>query len=149
MQKRTGWNNFMQIKNLVGKLFQQSKLLGTWWGNLQTIAQHTNIYIQFMILCFSGTSAYAVLATTLHEWGYQLPFWQFVLGVVIVIGIMSIFAWRFSIPSTFATWNQQWWENGNAARPILEQLQKDNDELKKNISEIKKLLEAKNEQKVQ
>lgn len=126
----------MRIKKYISKIASQSNILGRWWGNLQTIAQHTNIYIQFMILCFSATSAYAVLSTTLHEWGYQLPFWMFVLGVVIILGLMSLFVWRFSIPSTFETWNFQWWHNGNFAKPKIEKIEKDVEEIKKLLKEV-------------
>jgi CBS-domain-containing membrane protein len=90
-----------------------------------------------MILCFSGTSAYSVLSNALHQWGYQLPFWQFTLGVVIILFLMSLFAWRFSIPSTFDTWNFQWWHHGNFAKPKIEKIEKDVEDIKKLLQELK------------
>jgi len=134
----------MQTKKYLDKIIGQSNLLGTWWGNLQTIAQHTNIYIQFMILCFSGTSAYAVLSTALHEWGYQLAFWQFALGVVALLVIMCLFVWRLSIPSTFATWNEQFWKNKNLLRERMAERDK---EVDAKFEEIKKLIKENNENK--
>lgn len=132
----------MQIKKVLGKITSQSNILGRWWGDLQTIAANTNIYIQFIILCFSGTSAYAVLSSTLHQWGYQLPFWQFVLCVFFLLCLVALFAWKLSIPSTFTTWNYLWWHNGNYAKEKIEKMEQE-------LAEIKKLLqEIRDEQKV-
>jgi hypothetical protein len=135
----------MQIKTYLDKVVGQSHLLGRWWGNLQTIAQHTNIYIQFLILSFSGVSAYYGISTYLHEHGMALPFWGFVLFVIVSIAALSLFVWRLSIPSTFATWNFQWWNNDNPLKPIVEQLVKDNTEMKQKLDlmndEFKKMRE--------
>lgn len=111
----------MQAKIIVNKVVAQSHLLGRWWGNLNTIAQHTNIYIQFLILAFSATSAYAVVMQSLHQWGYEMPFWIFALLVALSIGILALFVWRLSIPSTFETWNFQWYHHGNLLRKRLDE----------------------------
>lgn len=124
-------------KKITDKIFGQSSLLGKWWGNLQTIAQHTNIYIQFMILSFSATSAYTVVSSSLHGWGYQLPFWQFVVGILLVLVVMGLFSWRLSIPSTFATWNEQWWNHGNHLKDRLDKRDKEIDE---RLDKIEKIL---------
>lgn len=132
----------MQTEKLINSLTGQSHILGKWWGNLQTIAQNTNIYIQFLILSFSGTAAYGVLATALHQWGYQLPFWLFVVFVLGSLVVLGLFVWRLSIPSTFASWNYQWWHHGNFAKPIIEKLQSDNEQFKKDNEEMKRELQS-------
>lgn len=138
----------MQVKDYLNKIAGQSHLLGRWWGNLNTIAQHTNIYIQFLILAFSATSAYAVLMQTLHQWGYEMPFWMFALLVILSIAILALFVWRLSIPSTFETWNYQWWHHGSFLKPKIEQLEKDNIEMKEQLNRIEKLLEKNADERI-
>lgn len=138
----------MQVKVYLNKVASQSHLLGRWWGNLNTIAQHTNIYIQFLILAFSATSAYAVLMQTLHAWGYEMPFWMFALLVVLSIALLALFVWRLSIPSTFETWNFQWWNHGNFLKPKIEKLERDNIELKEQLNRIEKLLEKNADERI-
>ena len=137
----------MQKKKYIEKITGQSHLLGRWWGNFQTIAQHTNIYVQFLILSFSATSAYGVLSSTLHQWGYQLSFGMFVLLVIATIVLIGIFAWRLSIPSTFATWNVQFWSHGNLLRARMEERDKEIDaeykKLHEEIAELKALIQGK------
>lgn len=126
-------------------IFKQSNLFGRWWGNIQTVAQHTNIYIQFMILGFSAVSAYGWISASLHQWGINMPFWLFAILVILGIVLMSLFAWSLTIPSTFATWNYQWWNNENPLRKKLEKRDKEIDQqytiLLQEIAKLKKIIE--------
>ncbi len=101
---------------------KQSHLLGAWWGNFKLVAQHTNIYIQVFILAFSGTAAYGVISGQLHEWGYTLPFWQFVVAVGSILFILALLEWKLSLPSAFISWNLQWWEHRNPLRKEIEEI---------------------------
>ena len=111
------------------KLIKQSHILGAKWGNFQLTSQHSNTFIQAFILAFSGTAAYGVIKNVLLDWGYYLPFWQFALGVVVVILCLLVAVWTIGMPSIFISWNRQWWEHQNPARKELEEINKKLDRL--------------------
>ena len=106
-------------------ILRQSHKLGAFWGNLKLVAQHGNIYVQFMILGFSSISAYDALSGWLIEKGIQLMFWQFVLAIVICLCVLAFFSWRFDIPSSFISWNIQWWNHRNPLREEMRDVKKD------------------------
>lgn len=102
------------------KLFRQTRSLGTAWGNLKLVAQNANIYVQFLILGFSSVGAYVGISAWLLARGIQFPFWLFTLVVFCPVATLCFFVWRLDIPSTFLSWNLQWWEHGNPLRAELE-----------------------------
>lgn len=119
---------------------KQSHLAGAWWGNIQLTSQHANTFIQVFILAFSGTAAYGVIADALHQWGYTLPFWQFVLAVVVCLMILLSFVWTIGMPSIFISWNRQWWNHRNPYRADYEKFKK---QVLKDLDDIKAALDEK------
>lgn len=103
---------------------RQSNLLGKWWGFLKLLSQNSNMYVQGLILTFSGMGAYGVLRQGLSDRGINLPWWGFALAVVAVIVAMFAFEWRLGLPSTFAAWNHQWWCHDNPMRKELEEMKR-------------------------
>jgi len=110
---------------------KQSHFLGVWWGNLHLTAQQSNTFIQMFILAFSGTAAYGVITEK-----YTLPFWLFTLVVVAALCVLASFVWKLSMPSTFISWNQQWWSHDNP-------LKKEVEAIRKELAEIRKVLDEK------
>ncbi len=116
---------------------KQSNLFGLWWGAIKLVAQHANIYIQFLILSFSGISAYYILSQWLLSKGVQLPFWIFALVVVVVVFSLILFEWKLGMPSMFAAWNDQWWEHSNPLKKEVKELNRKLDEIQKTIEQVK------------
>ena len=108
-----------------------------WWGAIKLVAQHANIYIQFLILSFSGVSAYYVISQWLLSEGVALPFWLFALAVALLVLALILFEWKLGLPSMFAAWNNQWWEHGNPLRKEVKELHKKLDEIKEKLDERK------------
>ena len=123
----------MEEKKLSGQqtngVLGQSHKLGALWGNLKLVAQHANIYIQLLILGFSGVSAYAVIGKWLLDFGIQLKFWVFMLATLLIVIALTLFEWRFGVPSSFISWNHQWWEHRNPMRKELDEMNKKLDKL--------------------
>lgn len=116
------------------KLTGQSHALGAAWGNLKLVAQHAGIYIQVMILGFTSVSAYAVISQWLLGMGVQLRFWQFAMMAGALIAIATLFEWRFGLPSSFISWNRQWWDHRNPMREELKRINAKLDEIVKGDS---------------
>jgi len=71
-------------------------------------------------------------------WGIQFPFWAFLIILFgVVIAIMS-FEWFIMMPSYFGAANVQTWEHENPQRELLEKMEKEIQELKTMIQELKK-----------
>ena len=133
----------MKIQYTKSKWLKQSNLLGMWLGAAKLVAQHANIYIQFLILSFSGVSAYYVVSQWLLDKGTQLPFWVFALAVILVVLALMLFEWRLGLPSMFVAWNNQWWEHGNLLRREIKDMKEklaEIDDIKKGIADIKESL---------
>lgn len=130
------------MKKKTNGLLTQSSFFGRKLGNITTIAQQSNIYIQMAILAFSSIGAYGVFQEGLSDKGYNIPFWVFALVLIIGLAIMFLFVWKFAMHSTFATWNTQWWSHKNPLRARLDKREKLEDEryeeLKKMIQDLKK-----------
>ncbi len=113
--------------------------IGKWWGTIKLLGQNISSYINWLVLAFSGITAYATaISPFLLERNIALPFWIFALVVVALIGLLSIFEWTLSLPSFFATWNHQWWNHENPAKAKLEKLETDIAELKTLIKSMQK-----------
>lgn len=119
----------MRLSSTNHDLLAQSDKLGAVWGNLKLIAQHANIYIQLLILAFSSISAYSVIGKWALELGIQLRFWMFAVGACVLVLGAVLFEWRFGVPSSFISWNHQWWEHRNPMRRELETVNRKLDNL--------------------
>jgi len=111
------------------KKIKQSHILGAKWGNIQLTSQHSNTFIQAFILAFSGTAAYRVINDLLLDYGIYIPFWGFVLTVVVSISLLLIAVWFVGMPSIFISWNRQWWEHQNPLRKEITEINKKLDRL--------------------
>jgi hypothetical protein len=125
----------MEIKKI--GILRQSTAFGSWWGNIQNVATHMNIFIQFSILGFSSIAAYGVFSDGLRERGYNIPFWLFALAGTTALVTLALFVWKFTMHSMFAAWNQQWWEHNNPLRTEVKEIKKELAEIKKLIKETK------------
>lgn len=129
----------------IKSLFKQSSLLGKWWGNLQQVAQQTNIYIQVAILSFSSISAYGVISEGASQRGYIIPFWLFAVVCISGLLVICLIVWKFMMHSTFASWNEQMWNHGCKIRERWDisdvELDRKYNELFEKFAEIKKQLD--------
>lgn len=115
-------------------ILKQSNILGRWWGNVQLVAQHTNIFIQMAVFGFSGIAAYGVISEGLSERGHNVPFWEFALICILGMLLVVMFVWKFTLRSTFSSWNYQWWNSQNPAKDRWNKRDKEIDEQFKKIN---------------
>jgi hypothetical protein len=110
--------------------------IGRWWGYLKLIAQQANLYVQGLILVFSATSAYAVVNDWALNQGWSIPFWGFALIVFVVLGGVAFVEWKYLIGSTFKAWNHQSWRHDNPMRLKLEEMEKQQAEIARQLSDL-------------
>lgn len=109
--------------------------IGRWWGFIKLLGQHVTSYLQLLILAFTSITAYAEINRWLvAEWEVTIPFWAFILAIIVLVVCLILFEYTLSWPSFFSVWNKQIWEHKNPLKEKLENMQSE-------ISEIKKLLE--------
>lgn len=112
---------------------------GTFFGMMKIIIGQCTPYINWVQLALvSVMSFYTTLNPMFAGWGIQFPFWAFLIILFgVVIAIMS-FEWFIMMPSYFGAANVQTWEHENPQRELLEKMEKEIQELKTMIQELKK-----------
>lgn len=107
--------------------------IGLWWGAVKLIFQNVTSYIQYIILVFTGITAYEILRKWLIDaFNFNLSLWLFIGVIVLGIGVLVLFEYSASMPSFFKMWNGQWWKHGN---PMKDWTEKTDERLTK-IEEI-------------
>ncbi len=109
--------------------------IGNWWGAIMTLAGRLNIYVSMMNLILIAFFAYpSVTGFIVNYTGIVIPFWLFILVIILSPFIIMILEYKFSLPSYIAFNNQQAYAHDNPIRKDIEDMQED-------ITEIKGLLD--------
>jgi uncharacterized protein HemY len=96
-----------------------------WFGKLEFLGQHVNVYVQMLILVFSGGAFYVSIHDKLLEhYGIEISVWMFALAVIVFLTVAALFKWSISLPGFFSAWNKQWWEHDNPMRKELDEIKK-------------------------
>lgn len=115
--------------NLKHKLLKQKKI-GSWWGGVKQSTAQLTMYVTFINLLLIAVTAWN---TTLSEWlaefGIEIPFIVFALGILFILMAALLFEYKVSIPSFFSFWSAQFWEHDNPMRKKIEEIDKKLDEL--------------------
>jgi hypothetical protein len=115
--------------------------IGNWWGMLVTLLGRVGFYAQMVSLILVAFFAYPSVSTSVDSWfGIAMPFWLFLLIIVLLPFIGMIFEYIFGFPSFIAFNNQQSYKHGNPLRVDIEILKADSVENKKDMEKIKEKL---------
>jgi hypothetical protein len=119
---------------LTNSIIKQTNI-GNWWGALMTLAGRLNIYVGLINLVLISFFAYPTVSGFIVNYtGISIPFWIFILAIIIIPFIIMGLEYKFSLPSYIAFNNQQAYAHDNPIRRDIEDMQKD-------ITEIKGILE--------
>jgi len=107
---------------------------GLGWGRIKQIMAQLSLYVAVLNLFMLAPTAYH---TTLKQWfvikGYEIPFWMFMVGILILLLIISLIEHKYSIPSFFKHWNEQFYSHGNQLRSDIEEQNKKLDLIMKEL----------------
>lgn len=111
--------------------------MGTFFGMMKIIIGQCTPYINWVQLALvSVMSFYTTLNPMFAGWGFQFPFWMFLVILVGVVLSIMAFEWFIMMPSYFGAANVQSWEHENPQRDLLEKMDK-------RLEAIEKLLKDK------
>ena len=124
--------------------FMKQRQVGNWWGGFKQLGTQIAIYITMLNLVLLAATAYT---TTFSTWfrdnNLEIPFWLFMGVIVAGIIVMMFVEYKFSLPSFFSFWNDQFWKHNNPVKIELKAIRKENKELKESMAELKELINAK------
>jgi len=120
--------------------------IGKFIGMLYITVGQVSPYINWVSLALVGVmSYYTTFNPMFASWGIQLPFWIFIVCMVVIVVILLMVAWVFLLPSYMSAVNVQVWEHENPQRELLQKMEKEIEthtimiqELKAMIQELKK-----------
>ncbi len=122
------------IKKLFGTMIRQ-KNIGRQWGSFVLVVTQMGIFTSSLTLLLVAINAYGEISGWLRIHGVTMPFWVFIVGIFgLMVVVFPVLAWKFLLPSYYSSSNEQFFRHNN---PIM----KDMEELKKNNAEMKELLE--------
>ena len=125
--------------NLQKNNVMKQKNIGNWWGALTTLAGRLGAYVSLINLVLITFFAYPTVSGFIVNYtGISIPFWIFMLIIFLSPFVIMIFEYKFFFPSFMAFNNQQAYRHDNPIRRDLEIL-------KKEVAEIKEILEKKME----
>jgi hypothetical protein len=112
--------------------------IGNWWGALMTLAGRLNIYISMINMVLISFFAYpSVSSFIVNNTGISIPFWAFILIIIITPFVVMVFEYKFGLPSFIAFNNEQAWRHDNPIRKDIESMQRDITEIKRILIDIK------------
>jgi hypothetical protein len=112
--------------------------IGNWWGALMTLAGRLNIYISMINMVLISFFAYpSVSSFIVNNTGISIPFWAFILIIIITPFVVMVFEYKFGLPSFIAFNNEQAWRHDNPRRKDIESMQRDITEIKRILIDIK------------
>lgn len=128
-------------------IFKQRKI-GSFIGMIKIIAGNLSPYASYLSIALMGiTSYYTTISPLAAEWGIYLPFWLFVIILMLIISCGGLLEWVYMMLSYYRASNEQAWEAGGPLQDKIASLEKDNIEMKGmlhqnsvDIAEIKRIL---------
>lgn len=96
-------------------------------GGLKTLISRCTFYIGILNFLMLAATSYTVVVKGIID----VPFWVFLLGMVVVVLVAMIFEYTIMLPSELSFTNWQTYEHDNPIRRDLE-------EIKEKLKEIEK-----------
>lgn len=110
-------------------LFSQRNT-GKRWGTIIQVVQQESIFISLTILSLQVVAVYPTLHGWFAQWGIYIPFWLFALTIICgVLFTGAMVVWKYSLPSYFSAFNDQFYRHDNLLRRDIEELKKANTEI--------------------
>jgi hypothetical protein len=116
------------------------KRLGTLWGKLKITGGLIGLYIQAFNFVLLTITAYPVIMDWFYKKDIIVPFWLFEMVIFVGVGLILFVEYKFSLPGYYRASNEQVWRNDNPIRVELEEIRKENRELKAQLTDIQKLM---------
>ncbi len=114
------------------KIFNQVNV-GMAWGGFKALLSSASSYASWISLAIQITVFYTVVLPYVKD-VIDLPFWLFMLIVVIVGVLVLLFEWKVTIPSSLKFSNKQSYIHDNPIRKDIADLQKDIDLIKEKLN---------------
>lgn len=115
----------------------KQRRIGTFFGMGKIVLGQASPYVNWLNLALVGVmSFYTTINPLFASWGIQLPFWIFLVVLIVFIVIVLAGEYSLMLPSYFSAANVQTWNAENPQRELLEQMDK-------RLDRIEKLLEMK------
>lgn len=113
--------------------FLKQKQTGNTWGYIvQTASQAAVIVTVVNFFMLAGTFFTVAVNPVLRGMGVAMPFWLFLVILVVPLGIAGVLMFKFAVPSFFSAFNDQFYKHNNLLRQDIEQIKK-----KLGIEEVK------------
>lgn len=106
------------------------KRLGTLWGKIKITAGLIGLYINGFNFILLTITAYPVVSEWLHQRQIAIPFWQYEGVMLAVIAIIMYVEYKLSMSGYYRASNELSWKHDNPIRKELEEVRKENAELK-------------------
>ncbi len=116
------------------KIFKQYNI-GIWWGALRNTVSNASMYLSLFNTAMLIPMAYV---SWFQPWsadlGWNISFWAFILGIIILGIIVLLVEYKLFTPSNFEFWADQFWRHGD--NPVSKRI----DDLEVEIKELKSML---------
>jgi len=122
------------------QIFKQRRT-GTFIGIAKILVAQVSPYVSWLSLALVGImSFYTTISPIFAGWGIQLPFWMFLVAIAVFVLIVVIVEWVFMMPSFYGAGNIQAWECENPQRELMEKMEADIIEARREIKELRNIL---------
>jgi hypothetical protein len=122
------------------KLLKQTNV-GTWWGAFRNLGSYITFYLTFVNFFLLLMSWYVLINPELVKRGIAIPLFVFMLISIVGMVVVMVLEHKYTVPSFFTYWNQQWYQHGNLLKERLDVRDKEINEqykrLYKKIDSIK------------
>ena len=112
---------------------------GRLWGRFALAGSQIAVFVSGYTFFMVSLNAYEPVSAWFAEHGMNVPFWLFILVVLLPILIAYLLAWKFLVVSFYTSWTEQFWKQNNP----LDKIEKQMDEGFKEMGERLKRLEEK------
>lgn len=131
-----GWRDKILKKIKVPQIKARGPLL--WWGRFRFMFAHAVFYVSMVSLVMLAATFYN---TTLREWaslyfGFEMTFWMFCLGLVIVVVLGILVEFVISVPALIAVSNEQMYKHQSPIKTDFDEVKKKQAEQGKKLDKI-------------
>ncbi len=124
--------------NFKDKIMKQ-KNTGRQWGRFALAGSQIGIFVSTLTLLMVVINAYAPVSAWFMERGIYLRFWVFMGGIVGLLMIAYVLAWKYLVVSFYNSSTEQFWLQNN---PLIKKIENIEKIIGEELPEIKKKLEA-------
>lgn len=139
MREKYAKNHAHDSKNVglyIMRILKQHKV-GTFFGMAKIVLGQVSPYVNWLNLALVGVmSFYTTINPLFASWGIQLPFWVFLVALIVFVVIVLAGEYSLMLPSYFSAANVQTWNAENPQKVLLEQMDR-------RLEKIEKMLESK------